>query len=114
MVSCAAISIARSWSGVVSVPSGSTYWLRSSSGSTASAQRSGPPLGTFAAPFEEDLFFGKLSWQPAEGHLVDWSVTYRDEVDIRDFGGVNTFDRAINLAQDTLTSNLRWQWQGAG
>ena len=32
-------------------------------------------VGTFGAPFEEDLFFGKLSWQPVEGHLVDWSVT---------------------------------------
>ena len=68
-------------------------------------------IGTFPAPFEEDLFFGKLSWQPAEGHLIDWSVTYRDEVDIRDFGGADAFERATNLAQETLTSNLRWQWQ---
>ena len=68
-------------------------------------------IGTFAAPFEEDLFFGKLSWQPAEGHLVDWSVTYRDETDLRDFGGADSFERANNLAQNTLTSNLRWQWQ---
>lgn len=68
-------------------------------------------IGTFPSPFEEDLFFGKLSWQPADGHLVDWSVTYRDESDIRNFGGANAFDRATNLAQETLTSNARWQWQ---
>jgi hypothetical protein len=68
-------------------------------------------IGAFATPFEEDLFFGKLSWQPAEGHLVDWSVTYRDEQDIRDVGGANAFERATALAQDTLSSNLRWQWQ---
>jgi hypothetical protein len=69
-------------------------------------------IGTFAAPFEEDLFFGKLSWQPADGHLVDWSVTYRDEIDLRDFSGADAFERATNLAQNTLTSNFRWQWQG--
>ncbi len=74
----------------------------------------GQYIGTFAAPFEEDLFFGKLSWQPREGHLVDWSVTYRDEFDIRDFGGANAYERATNLSQQTLTSNLRWQWQGNG
>ncbi|KQY91739.1 carboxypeptidase regulatory-like domain-containing protein [Brevundimonas sp. Root1423] len=72
----------------------------------------GPELGTFAAPFEEDLFFGKLSWQPADGHLVDWSVTYRDESDLRDFGnGPTSVDRANNLQQTTLTSNLRYQWR---
>jgi outer membrane receptor for ferrienterochelin and colicin len=68
-------------------------------------------IGTFAAPFEEDLYFGKLSWQPAEGHLIDWSVTYRDELDLRDFGGAESFERANNLQQTTLTSNLRYQWQ---
>lgn len=68
-------------------------------------------LGTFAAPFEEDLYFGKLSWQPAEGHLIDWSVTYRDEFDLRDFGGADAFERANNLQQTTLTSNVRYQWQ---
>jgi hypothetical protein len=72
----------------------------------------GQYIGTFAAPFEEDLFFGKLSWQPRDGHLVDWSVTYRDEIDLRDFGGADAFERANNLAQQTLTSNFRWQWQG--
>ncbi|PZN99580.1 MAG: TonB-dependent receptor [Alphaproteobacteria bacterium] len=68
-------------------------------------------LGTFAAPFEEDLYFGKLSWQPAEGHLIDWSLTYRDESDLRDFGGADAFERANNLQQTTLTSNIRYQWQ---
>jgi len=74
-------------------------------------QQFGEFIGTFPAPFEEDLVFGKLSWQPADGHLIDWSVTYRDEFDIRGFGGADAFDRATNLAQNTLTSNLRWQWQ---
>ncbi len=74
----------------------------------------GPFLGDFAAPFQEDLFFGKLSWQPSEGHRVDWSVTYRDESELRDFGGIDSFERANDLRQDTLASNLRWQWEGDG
>ncbi|HAJ01971.1 MAG TPA: TonB-dependent receptor, partial [Brevundimonas sp.] len=32
----------------------------------------------------------------------------------RDFGGANAYERATNLSQQTLTSNLRWQWQGNG
>ncbi len=68
-------------------------------------------IGTFGAPFEEDLFFGKLSWQPADEHLVDWSLTWRDESELRDFGGADAFERANDLAQTTLSSNLRWQWR---
>ena len=68
-------------------------------------------IGTFASPFEEDLFFGKLSWQASDQHLVDWSLTYRDESELRDFGGADAFERANDLAQTTLSSNLRWQWR---
>lgn len=68
-------------------------------------------IGAFASPFEEDLFFGKLSYQPADEHLIDWSLTYRDESELRDFGGAEAFERANDLAQTTLSSNLRWQWR---
>ena len=71
----------------------------------------GDYIGTFAAPFEEDLFFGKLSWQPADEHLIDWSLTWRDESELRDFGGADAFERANDLAQTTISSNLRWQWR---
>ncbi|KAK0332308.1 hypothetical protein LTR94_025410, partial [Friedmanniomyces endolithicus] len=71
-------------------------------------------LGTFATPFEEDLYFGKLSFQPAAGHLIDLSVTYRDEGDVTSVGGANSFERATGLQQETLSSNLRYQWQGQG
>ncbi|RZJ32483.1 MAG: TonB-dependent receptor [Brevundimonas sp.] len=74
----------------------------------------GQYVGTFATPFEEDLYFGKLSWQPAEGHLIDWSVTYRDEFDTQNIGGANSVERAVQLNQTTLTSTLRYQIQGDG
>lgn len=71
-------------------------------------------LGAFATPFEEDLFFGKLSFQPAEGHLIDFSVTYRDEGDTTGVGGANAFERASGLQQNTKSANLRYQYQGRG
>jgi len=71
-------------------------------------------LGTVATPFEEDLYFGKLSFQPAEGHLIDLSVTYRDEGDVTNVGGANTAERATGLQQTTKSANLRYQWQGEG
>jgi hypothetical protein len=71
-------------------------------------------IGTFATPFEEDLYFGKLSFQPAEGHLIDLSVTYRDEADTTGVGGANSFERATGLQQTTKSVNLRYQWQGDG
>ncbi|KQW84023.1 TonB-dependent receptor [Brevundimonas sp. Root1279] len=71
-----------------------------------------PYIGVFATPFEEDLYFGKLSWQPAEGHLVDLSVTYRDEADVTGVGNANSFERATGLQQTTKSANLRYQFQG--
>ncbi len=71
-------------------------------------------IGTVATPFEEDLYFGKLSFQPAEGHLFDLSVTYRDEADVTGVGGANTATRASGLQQETKSANLRYQWQGEG
>ena len=71
-------------------------------------------IGTFATPFEEDLYFGKLSFQPAQGHLIDFSVTYRDEADTTGVGGANSFERASGLQQTTKGANLRYQWQGDG
>ena len=70
-------------------------------------------IGTFATPFEEDLYFGKLSFQPIEGHLFDLSVTYRDEGDTTGVGGANSIERATGLQQNTKSANFRYQWQAA-
>lgn len=71
----------------------------------------GQYIGTFGVPFEEDLYFGKLSWQPADEHLLDLSVTWRDEFDTRNIGGADSAERATELNQTTLTINGRHQWQ---
>ncbi|MBB5746269.1 TonB-dependent receptor [Brevundimonas variabilis] len=70
-------------------------------------------LGTFEAPFEQDLFFGKLSWQVDDRQRIDLSATYRTEADIRDFGnGATAFSRANQINQETTGIVLKHQFQG--
>ncbi|MBU2419277.1 MAG: TonB-dependent receptor [Alphaproteobacteria bacterium] len=70
-------------------------------------------LGTFTAPFEQDMFFGKLSWQINDRQRLDLSGTYRTEFDIRDFGnGPTSADRAVTVNGDTRSLVLKHQYQG--
>lgn len=73
--------------------------------------RFGEFIGTFPVPFEEDLLFGKISWQPNEANRVDLSATYRDEFDTRGIGGADTVQRANRLNQKTTTVNFRHQYR---
>jgi outer membrane receptor for ferrienterochelin and colicin len=74
----------------------------------------GADTGTFDAPFEEDLFFGKLSWSIDDRQRLDLSATYRTEADIRDFGGNNAYSRANQINTDVASIVLRHQYQGEG
>lgn len=69
-------------------------------------------LGTFATPFEQDLWFGKLSWQINDRNRLELSGTWRDEADIRDVGGQNGPDRATQINGETRSLVLRHQYQG--
>lgn len=70
-------------------------------------------LGVFEAPFEQDLYFGKLSWQVDDRQIVDLSVTYRTEQDIRDFGnGASAASRANAVNIEDRKVVLRHQYQG--
>jgi outer membrane receptor for ferrienterochelin and colicin len=72
-------------------------------------------LGTFEAPFEQDLFFGKLSWSIDDRQRLDLSATYRTEQDIRDFGnGATAYARAQAINVEYRSLNLRHQFQGDG
>lgn len=70
--------------------------------------------GIVGTPFEEDLWFGKLSWQPNNDHLIDLSATIRGEQDIRDVGGQDAAQRANSLNVDETKINFRHQWSGEG
>ena len=53
--------------------------------------------GVLTTPFESDLYFGKLSWQPAPGRELYATYHRRDEQEIRGFGGQRTRDGAESL-----------------
>jgi len=72
-------------------------------------------IGTFTAPFEQDLLFGKLSWQINDTQRLELSGTYRSEFDIRDFGnGPTSADRAVSVNGDTRSLVLKHQYYGNG
>ena len=66
--------------------------------------------GAFTQPFRSDLFFGKLSFQPGPAQIVDGSVNFRKETDIRGFGGETSYDSAENAKNDAWGANLRHQY----
>jgi hypothetical protein len=75
----------------------------------------GDELGTFEAPFEQDLFFGKLSWSIDDRQRLDLSATYRTEEDIRGFGnGPTSYDRATAVVGETQSLQLRHTFNGDG
>lgn len=79
-------------------------------GNAAFFDRFGGFIGNFPSPFKQDLAFGKLSWQPAQNQLVDWSGSYRKESEIRDFGANTSFQSATDLKNWVYSSTLRHQW----
>lgn len=66
--------------------------------------------GNFVSPFREHLGFGKLTWNPAPGEIVDLSASLRRETDIRSFGGQTSRENAENVRNNVLTSALRYQY----
>lgn len=69
-----------------------------------------PYAGTFSSPFESDLAFGKLSFQPLNNQILEWSASYRNETDIRGFGGGTSREAAENVNNDVLSTTLRHQF----
>ena len=56
--------------------------------------------GTFTSPFRERLLFGKLSLTPRPAHHSEITYNWRNETDIRGFGGQgasNSFETAENV-----------------
>lgn len=69
-------------------------------------------IGNFGTPFEQDLLFGKLSWQIDDRQIVELSGTWREEADIRNVGGVNSFDRANQINTETNSIVLKHTYNG--
>jgi len=69
--------------------------------------------GVFPSPFKSNLAFGKLSWQPADNQLVDWSANYRKEHETRDFGGTTSFQSGTDLKNAVNGTTVRHQWNNS-
>jgi outer membrane receptor protein involved in Fe transport len=69
-------------------------------------------LGPSSTPFNEDLYFGKLTWQPTDADIWELSVKRREEDEIKDIGGQNTASYGKTNINESTRVDLRWQWTG--
>ena len=67
-------------------------------------------VGATSVPFDEDLYFGKLTWTPDERNLIELTGKYRSEEQIEGNTGVNTAQFGTAKTQDETRADLRWQF----
>jgi hypothetical protein len=67
-------------------------------------------LGSTGAPFNMDLYFGKLTWSPDESNLVELTAKYRTESEITGLGGVNASTYGSSKDNEETRIDLRWQY----
>ena len=68
--------------------------------------------GVFTSPFREKLLFAKASLQPAQGQQAEITYNWRNETDIRGFGGQgasNSYQTAENV--HNRVDSLQGKWQ---
>ncbi len=74
--------------------------------------RFGQYQGQFVSPFEENLYFGKLTWTPTDRNTIDLSYSRREENEIQNFGGQKAFSQAEQRDYFTETGDLKWKYRG--
>ncbi len=65
-------------------------------------------------PFEEDLAFGKLSWQVSDDDLLELSIQYRDEVQVDSVGEQRAAEHGRDAINKDERATLRWQHSSPG
>jgi Carboxypeptidase regulatory-like domain/TonB dependent receptor len=68
--------------------------------------------GVFTSPFREKLLFAKTSLQPKQGQRAEVTYNWRNETDIRGFGGQggsNSFQTAENVKNRVDSLQGKWQ-----
>ncbi|MEO7220355.1 MAG: carboxypeptidase regulatory-like domain-containing protein [Gemmatimonadaceae bacterium] len=63
--------------------------------------------GNFQSPFRENLFFGKLSLAISDKSSSELSASHRRETDIRDFGGRQAFNEAVDFHNYNTVAQLK-------
>jgi outer membrane receptor protein involved in Fe transport len=70
-------------------------------------------LTTASVPFDEDLWFGKLTWQAGDAHLVELTAKLREESELTGIGnGPNTPEYGKTNNNDSTRYDLRYQFSG--
>lgn len=67
-------------------------------------------IGPTNSPFSEDLWFGKLTWQPDDTNLVELSAKQRSESEITGIGGQNPDSYGATKNNDSTRIDLRYQF----
>ncbi len=68
-------------------------------------------LGATSAPFDEDMYFGKLTWQLNDDHLIELSAKRRSEEELTGIGdGPNTNSYGSSKGNESTRVDMRWQW----
>lgn len=70
-------------------------------------------LGVVSAPFEEDLYFGKIDWSVGDDHLLELTGKRRTESEISNIGDRNTATFASDKQNEETRVDLRYQFSGA-
>ncbi|WP_407351335.1 TonB-dependent receptor domain-containing protein [Luteimonas sp. R10] len=63
--------------------------------------------GGASSPFNQDVYFGKLSWQATDDHLIEFIARERRETGILGIGGVNVPTAGTALNNDETRYDLR-------
>ena len=63
--------------------------------------------GSFGSPFRETLLFGKLSYAASPTSSMEFSFSNRAETDVRDFGGSQAVQTAVNFRQNVAIAQLK-------
>src|SRR4051812_19955599 len=72
-------------------------------------------LGPASIVFDEDLFFGKLDWEPTDSDRLDLSLKFRRENSEGDQAGTGTAtSAAIDTKNDEDRYELSWKRNGSG
>ena len=69
-------------------------------------------LGVVSAPFEEDLFFGKIDWLVGDNHLIEFTAKVRDESELQNIGNQSTREFASTKDNEEQRFDLRYQYTG--
>lgn len=68
--------------------------------------------GAFVSPFRSDFYFGKLTLTPDDRQIFDFSLNRREESDIQNFGGENSYEVAENKLNKVDSALFKWTYDG--